>query len=230
MASCPPVTRRWKLEETITLKGIDTALLMDQVDDLLSMGVAYTIPLRLACLFSLANGGIKQKYFDQFRRDFCHAYGAKHMFTLQNLEKIGILIPLTSTSPKSNFTQLSKSLHLVNDYESSVDQTDSSYAYAGYAPISLRLIQMAAKSLPGAIETKSGNNGGGKGMSWEGCEDVLSLLPGQSFEKSIIPEAKMFKSTSMFIYLGVLICYCRECRSQSYNFGCICWRMYFSRS
>lgn len=193
MASLPPVTRRWKLEESITLRAIDTALLMDQVDDLLSMAVPYLIPLKLVCLFSLANGGIKQKLYDQFFRDFCNTYGAKHMFTLQNLEKLGILLPATSTSSKSKFGQISKALHLVNDYESSVVQTDSSYAYAGYAPISLRLIQMAAKSLPDAPEFKNVGSGTNR-LSWEGCEDVLSLLPGQSFEKSIIPETRMYKS------------------------------------
>ena len=72
MAQLPPVSRRWKLEEAITFRGIDSSSLMDQVDDLLAMGVAFTIPLKLVCLYSVANGGLKQKHFDQFRRDFCH--------------------------------------------------------------------------------------------------------------------------------------------------------------
>jgi hypothetical protein len=116
------------------------------------------------------------------------------MFTLQNLEKLGILIPSNSSSSKAKFAQLSKSLYLTNDYESSLDQSDASYAYAGYAPISLRLIQAAAKSLPGAAELRAESTKP-VSLSWEGVQDVLNLLPGETFEHSIIPDSKMYKSS-----------------------------------
>ena len=116
------------------------------------------------------------------------------MFTLQNLEKLGVLIPSPSSSSKAKFAQLSKSLHLANDYESSVDQSDASYAYAGYAPISLRLIQAAAKSLPGAIEKRTEPTKPVE-LSWDGVQDVLNLVPGETFEHSIIPDSKMYKSS-----------------------------------
>jgi hypothetical protein len=45
---------------------------METIDDLVSQGVPFQIPLKLVCLYSMANGGIKQKLYDQFRRDFCH--------------------------------------------------------------------------------------------------------------------------------------------------------------
>lgn len=72
IASLPHVGRRWKLEETITLQGIDSSSFMEQIDELLAIGLPYTIPLKLVCLYSIAHGGLKQKYYDQFRRDFCH--------------------------------------------------------------------------------------------------------------------------------------------------------------
>lgn len=83
---------------------------------------------------------------------------------------------------------------MANDYESSVDQSDASYAYAGYAPISLRLIQAAAKSLPGAIE-KRPEPAKPVELSWDGVQDVLNLVPGETFEHSIIPDSKMYKSS-----------------------------------
>ena len=56
----------------------------------------------------------------------------------------------------------------------------------------LRLIQAAAKSLPSAIETKPDNKAAE--LSWTGVEDILTILPGQTIEQSIIPDAKMYKS------------------------------------
>lgn len=77
----------------------------------------------------------------------------------------------------------------MNEYESNLENFDSSYAYAGYAPISVRLAQLAAKSLPNSTTTTTTSN-----LTWEGSLDVLKLIPGETFEKSIIPENRSFKS------------------------------------
>jgi hypothetical protein len=107
--------------------------------------------------------------------------------TFQNLAKLGLLQNVGST--KSNFSQISRNLKLINDYESSVERVDTSYAYAGYAPISLRLLEMAANSsVFGDTKTKST-----VGLSWKGLEDTVKLLPGETVEKAIIPDTKLFK-------------------------------------
>jgi hypothetical protein len=47
--------------------------------------------LRLMCLHSLASGGVKGTRFDAVRRDVLQMYGFDVLFTLDNLEKAGLL-------------------------------------------------------------------------------------------------------------------------------------------
>jgi hypothetical protein len=189
-----PTHRLWKLEESIVLRSQESSF-MNVVDELMASGQAWQIPLKLMCLYSFVNGGIKQKYYDLFRRDFCQAYGPNHIFTFQYLEKLGLL---TSVSPASvtNFSSLSKGLRLVNEYESNTAQSDVSYVYAGYAPISLRLIQLASNSIPGSDSGRNSKVNGSSPLSW-GSNDIISLLPGKTFERSVIPENRSYKSASI---------------------------------
>ncbi len=75
--------------------------------------------LRLLCLQSLTQGGIKSKMFDHLRKVMLQTYGFECLLTLNNLEKLGIIRrreTLTWTSDSSSsFTGLRKSLHLIND-------------------------------------------------------------------------------------------------------------------
>jgi hypothetical protein len=115
------------------------------------------------------------------------------------LERLGILSP-QGYGPKSNFSQLSKALKLVNEYESNISQFDVSYAYAGYAPISLRIIQLASLSLPGYPAPKP--NSKPVSLSFQGSADILNLLPGPTVETDLIPENKSFKSASNYFQLN----------------------------
>jgi hypothetical protein len=151
------------------------------------LGSEWQIPLKLMCQYSLIYGGIKPKIYDQFRKDFCQTYGAHHLITFQNLAKLKLLE--SNDSQKSGFSHLSKRLSLLNDYESTASNTMISYAYSGYAPISLRLLEAVTGTL--------NNNDGKAPLSWKGLEDVTELLPGKTFEKSIIPVSKLFKSESI---------------------------------
>ncbi|KAJ3275943.1 hypothetical protein HDV01_006810 [Terramyces sp. JEL0728] len=179
-AGQPPVQRQWDWEAELCSRNIDNTF-FEFLEDLILANEPYTTPLKIACIYSVVNNGFKQKQFDQFRRDFCQAYGPKHLLTFQNLEKLGIF-KVHSSSVKNTFSQVSKSLKLINDYTSKLGNTDISYVYAGYAPISIRLIQLAGNIL-------NGPDSQNLGVTWKNSEDVLSLLPGKTFEKSIIPNA-----------------------------------------
>jgi hypothetical protein len=106
---------------------------------------------------------------------------------------------------KYPFAALRKSLRLlIDDSPEALDEleNDISYVYSGYAPISARLVQCVAQkggvlSNP-AEKDKSGNEDAdpkGKGKShetgkvqahpiigWKGFEDVMSILPGETFD------------------------------------------------
>ncbi|KAJ3319480.1 hypothetical protein HDV06_006290 [Boothiomyces sp. JEL0866] len=184
----PPVQRQWDWEGELCARNIDNSF-FEFLEDIMLANEPYTTPLKIACIYSTVNNGFKQKQYDQFRRDFCHAYGPKHLLTFQNLEKLGLL-KAHSSSAKNSFSQISKSLKLINDYTSNLENNDISYVYAGYAPISIRLVQLASNIMNGP-DTQN------LGVTWKNAEETLSLLPGKTFEKSIIPNAtKEFRSRS----------------------------------
>lgn len=118
--------------------------------------------------------------------------------------------PATIAS-KYPFTSLRKSLRLlIDDNPEALDEleNDVSYVYSGYAPISARLVQCVAQkggvlSNP-ADKERNATDGGddsvadgkGKGkkghgtgrvqahpiLGWKGFEDVMAILPGQTFD------------------------------------------------
>ena len=49
--------------------------------------------LRLLCLQSLVNGGLKQSTLDFFRREILQSYGFEYVLALDNLTKAGLLAP-----------------------------------------------------------------------------------------------------------------------------------------
>ncbi|KAJ1341406.1 hypothetical protein BSLG_003984 [Batrachochytrium salamandrivorans] len=96
-----------------------------------------------------------------------------------------LLYPIDSSKPKNAYPQLIKHLQLVCDYDSEAI-TDISYVYHGYAPIG----QADTGSL--SWIRKSGDGIVGP-PSWKGCEDVLKLIPGPSFEETISANDRSFR-------------------------------------
>ena len=47
--------------------------------------------LRLICIQSVVNNGLKPRLLEQYKRDVVQTYGFQHMLTLANLEKTGLL-------------------------------------------------------------------------------------------------------------------------------------------
>jgi len=154
---------------------------VDQCEEYIEAAIAKSEPLssvlRLFCLLSLTSGGVRSKKFDVLRRDVLHTYGYTELFTLGNLEKLGMLCLNGSNRALlggRNFGHLRRPLRLLPPGSSSsageppkVDvqnPTDINYVYNGYAPLSVRVIEAASK--PG----------------WRRLEDVLALVPGRMFE------------------------------------------------
>lgn len=94
--------------------------------------------LRIFILFCLENGGMKTKSYEAIKKDIIQTYGFRHLITLANLEKAS-LIHSNSTAPKINKAQLRRALFLIS--EDIIEDQDVSYAYSGYTPSSVRIIQ-----------------------------------------------------------------------------------------
>jgi len=120
--------------------------------------------LRLLVLHSMTRGGFKPKVFDQLKRDIVQTYGYEAMFTLENLERAGLLRHQES---RSTFPALRKLLRLLVDNidETSLEPSDPAYVFSGFSPITARIVEAAART-------------GG----WRSIDEALKLLPGPTFE------------------------------------------------
>ncbi|KAI9700491.1 MAG: hypothetical protein M1820_006790 [Bogoriella megaspora] len=142
--------------------GADPTSLHDTIEELISRNAPLTTILRLLCLESVITNGLRQKDLEHFQRLVLHAYGHQHLLTFSRLEKMGLLTPRTggplsipttfsntsgstssshtSITPQTNYLSLRRSLRLVVDVDEHSPE-DIAYAYSGYAPLSIRILQ-----------------------------------------------------------------------------------------
>jgi len=161
-----------ELEQYILEGGAGDGYL-EQVEDIVC-GSATPLPrlLRLICLQSVVNSGLKPRLFEQYRRLVLQSHGYSHLLTLDRLSKAGLLTQ--STGARSSYTILKKRLSLILDNVDEQCPADIAYVHSVYAPLSVRLVQHLEK--PG----------------WRNIRDVLDLLPGPSFEdtQQVGPEGR----------------------------------------
>uniref|UniRef100_A0A8C8RIZ2 Vacuolar protein sorting-associated protein 33A n=1 Tax=Pelusios castaneus TaxID=367368 RepID=A0A8C8RIZ2_9SAUR len=145
------------------MSGIDTDKPNNYTEDCIAQKHPLIKILRLVCLQSVCNSGLKQKVLDHYKREILQTYGYEHILTLNNLEKAGLL--KLQTSSRNNYPTIRKTMRLWMDDINEQNPNDISYVYSGYAPLSVRLAQLLAR--PG----------------WRSIEEVLKMLPGPHFEE-----------------------------------------------
>jgi hypothetical protein len=111
--------------------GIQSSSQLDYIEELIAKQASFTTVIRLLCIYSLVNGGIKTKQYDYFRREIVQTYGFRHLLTLENLAKVGLLKPLGTA--KHNYGSVSKAFRLIVDDINEHDPNDISYVYSGFA-------------------------------------------------------------------------------------------------
>jgi hypothetical protein len=79
-------------------------------------------------LESLTNGGLKPKNLEFFKREILQTYGFEHLFTLNNLEKLGLL---KKQEGKASFPILRKNLNLIVEDIDENNPSDVAYVYSG---------------------------------------------------------------------------------------------------
>jgi len=145
-----------KLEDEITAQASQSAV--ESIEDLIDDQKPFHEVMRLLCLHSLVNNGIRPKQLDQLKKGILQAYGYEHLLTLCNLERVGML--RYAQQGKSVWPQIKQKFNLVPEEAS---EQDISYAYSGYAPLSTRLVEKTRKG-------------------WQSCKDALNLLEGPAQE------------------------------------------------
>ncbi|KAL4448622.1 hypothetical protein ABPG75_005841 [Micractinium tetrahymenae] len=145
---------------------LDEADEMPAIEDLVFQGEGLLPVLRLLLLYCAVHGGIPKRYYDNLRRDLLNTYGHQHVLTLASLAKAGLL--QRREGRRSAFPAAKQQLRLLLQEGEVIDEAapkDIHYTYAGYAPLSVRLVQQALSA-----------------QGWAGIESLLQQLPGQQFE------------------------------------------------
>ena len=144
--------------ERAILEGADKLPVAEYIEECIQRQMDFRIPLRLICLMSTTNNGIKPKYFDQLKHLYLNSYGHEHLVTLRNLLKVGLIQhknddPATSSltvRSLSTFKHLTKLLKLVPKDPGSYNvylPKDMSYVYGGaYKPLSCAAIENVVKN------------------------------------------------------------------------------------
>jgi vacuolar protein sorting-associated protein 33A len=179
---------QWQLERSI-LEGESTTL--DSIEELMAAQCNVWKLLRLLCLQSVCQGGIKSSRYDAIKRDVVQTYGYRYLLVLSNLERAGLLsrregLWVDATVTGSPFYTVRNSLHLIHAEVDTIDPDDIAYVSSGYAPLSVRIIQTSIKGWTNGREDilkenlGGGGGGGGSGGSSGGVRfvDVLQRRSG----------------------------------------------------
>ena len=151
-----------ELEQSILSGGADGGKYMEEVEDLACTMAPLSRLLRLICLQSVVNSGLKPKLYDQYRRLVLQTYGHSWLITLDQLAAAGLLVQSPGTRP--SYSILRKRLGLIMDNVDEQNPADIAYVHSVYGPLSVKLVMQVES--PG----------------WRNIRDVLDLLPGPSFE------------------------------------------------
>lgn len=124
----------------------------EYIEDLIASRHPLSSVLKLVCLQSLTSGGLKSAKFDSLRKDIVQTYGFESMVVLNRLESTGAIKrrEMTWTDSGNSWNALRKSLRLIHDNVDVYEPNDISYVSSGYAPLSVRLMQLLLTGGPGA--------------------------------------------------------------------------------
>lgn len=95
------------------LSGLDTDKVHFFIEDCISKKKPFLQVLRLLCIQSLTNSGLKPKVLEHYKREIVQTYGFQHFLTLSNLEKSGLL-QLQVGKNLTNTISLVTSFHKTN--------------------------------------------------------------------------------------------------------------------
>uniref|UniRef100_A0A1D2A473 Vacuolar protein sorting-associated protein 33-like protein n=1 Tax=Auxenochlorella protothecoides TaxID=3075 RepID=A0A1D2A473_AUXPR len=179
----PGFAARQKVEAGLLDGGDELPAILD----LMYTGEGAAAVLRLLCLYCAVHGGIPRKAYDGLRRDFLNTYGHEHLLTLAALQRAGLVD--RRESRRSAFPLVREAFGLLAQEEGAgADATpDIHFTYAGYAPLSVRVVQAALS-----------------GSGWGGVEAALGALPGPTAElaQGVGPEGQPTTRTDRGPLLG----------------------------
>ncbi|KAK2196501.1 bifunctional Vacuolar protein sorting-associated protein 33 [Babesia duncani] len=117
-----------------------TETTIEFVLDLIYWNVPLVEIYRLLILSSQTCNGIKRADFETLKRAIMFQYGFQELMTLEHLLKCGAISINATTIDPTRWQKLCRRLNLLVDQDCGI--SDYSGVFGGYAPLSLRLVQM----------------------------------------------------------------------------------------
>jgi hypothetical protein len=189
--------------------GADSASQNDSIEDLIAREVPLQTVLRLLSTVSTFGNGLRARDFENFKRAVLQGYGHQHLLTLSNLEKMGLfearasggLVGVGAAGPvgkTTNYSTVRRNLHLIVDEVNESEPDDIAYAYSGYAPLSIRLVQcILQKQYLASLSAPRGAHTPAAGLGWRPFEDTVKLVKGATFDETQTGEEKAVKARQM---------------------------------
>lgn len=119
--------------------------------------------MRLICLQSMVNNGLKQKISDFYKTEIFQNYGPQYLAFLLLLERANLLLSRERYYDLGSFSQLKNKFNLINDDVDECNPNHPSYVYGGYTPLSVAVAKILAQFT--------------SGPQWRSQSDNLKLLP-----------------------------------------------------
>jgi vacuolar protein sorting-associated protein 33A len=155
------------------------------LEDLICRKEKFEVVVRLLCLFSLINGGVREKELGNIKENMMLVYGIPHVIsTFFLLERCGLLA--VHTGKGRNYATVRKQFQTWKAALNEDHPNDIAYAYSGYAPLLVRVVDMLLRSP----------------QLWDAADSSLNLLSGEKKECTNNAEIACATKTSMVFVIG----------------------------
>ncbi|KAL4508086.1 hypothetical protein ABPG72_021459 [Tetrahymena utriculariae] len=167
--------------EQSTILGVNSSQALEYIEMIIGLGAPLEKALRLLCLQSLVDKGIKPKQFDDVRKEIVHEYGFRHLITMMRLNQIGILNKQDGS--KNYWPKLKENLKLVDDEVVIDNPQDPAYAFSGYCPLTVRLVEHALKR-----------------QTWKHIAEYIKNVPGKQDFPEPSKYSKLQNKSAILVY------------------------------
>jgi hypothetical protein len=164
-----PFRDLWRLERKI-MDQAEGAL--DAIEDLVYRHEDLRRVLRLLCLYCVVNDGMTRRDLERLKMHLVRAYGHELIFSLRNLERVGVLyerrprsVVLGVDDTACSFKHVAQGLSVMDVDVNIKNPKNAAFVTSGYAPISARLVEEILQH-----------------GHWRGIDHVMSRLPGPRAE------------------------------------------------
>jgi len=219
----PQFRKRLEAEQSM-LAGVEPETALEYIQESINKQDSIVKVLRLLCLYSLTNNGLREKDYNLIRREILQTYGYRYLFALERLAKLGMLKQNTVRS--NPWERQRQYLKLIIEELNENEPNDIAYVYSGYAPVSCRLVEHAlkvpipfSKTEPSFFGKEAGQPTDDLLKGWGSEVDGnVNLVPGpafhatQSLPKGLSIDEKGNQVTLVFFVGGLTFTELSACR------------------